>query len=70
MQIRVVSTHLRDVVVLEPEVFDVLVALSQDSCDAFLRMLRPGGTLVYEEELVRLARSRETARPAAKGHPG
>ncbi len=46
---------------IEPDEFDVLVLLSQDSCDAFLGSLRPGGTLVYEEELVKL--------PAhAKGH--
>jgi 2-oxoglutarate ferredoxin oxidoreductase subunit gamma len=39
---------------IEPEVFDVLVLLSQDSCNAFLSMLRPGGTLIYEEDLVKL----------------
>jgi 2-oxoglutarate ferredoxin oxidoreductase subunit gamma len=39
---------------LEPEEFDVLVLLSQDSCDAFLHQLRPGGTLIYDADLVRL----------------
>jgi len=39
---------------IEPEEFDVLVALSQDSCAAFLRQLRPGGTLIYEEDLVKI----------------
>ncbi len=37
---------------IEPERFDVLVVLSQDSCDAFLSHLAPGGTLIYEAELV------------------
>jgi 2-oxoglutarate ferredoxin oxidoreductase subunit gamma len=39
---------------VEPERFDVLVALSQDSCDAFLDQLRPGGTLIVEQDLVSL----------------
>jgi 2-oxoglutarate ferredoxin oxidoreductase subunit gamma len=39
---------------IEPEEFDVLVVLSQDSVEAFLPVLRPGGLLVYEEDLVRL----------------
>jgi 2-oxoglutarate ferredoxin oxidoreductase subunit gamma len=39
---------------IEPEVFDVLVVLSQDSCNAFLGHLRPGGTLIVEQDLVKL----------------
>lgn len=39
---------------IEPERFDVLVALSQDACDAFLPLLEPErGLLVIEEDLVR-----------------
>jgi 2-oxoglutarate ferredoxin oxidoreductase subunit gamma len=38
---------------IEPEVFDVLVVLSQDSCDAFLGAVSPGGIVIYEQELVR-----------------
>jgi 2-oxoglutarate ferredoxin oxidoreductase subunit gamma len=37
---------------IEPDEFDVLVVLSQDSCDAYLDLLRPGGILVHEQELV------------------
>jgi 2-oxoglutarate ferredoxin oxidoreductase subunit gamma len=37
---------------IEPDEFDVLVVLSQDSCDAYLGLLRPGGILVHEQELV------------------
>lgn len=39
---------------IEPEMFDILVVLSQDSCKAFLPNLRPGGIVVFEEELVQL----------------
>ena len=39
---------------LEPDRFDVLVVLSQDSCNAFLGHLADGGTLIYEQDLVKL----------------
>lgn len=39
---------------VEPDRFDVLVLLSQDSCNAFLDELKPGGTLVVEQDLVQL----------------
>ena len=39
---------------IEPEHFDVLVVLSQDSCNAFLDHVAPGGTLIYEQDLVEL----------------
>ena len=39
---------------VEPDRFDVLVVLSQDSCDAFWGDLRPGGTLIAEQDLVTL----------------
>jgi 2-oxoglutarate ferredoxin oxidoreductase subunit gamma len=39
---------------LEPDRFDVLVLLSQDSCNAFLGHLAPGGALIYEQDLVKL----------------
>ena len=39
---------------LEPDRFDVLVVLSQDSSNAFLGHLAPGGTLIYEQDLVKL----------------
>ena len=39
---------------IEPDLFDVLVLLSQDSCSAFLRQLREGGTLIYDQDLVPL----------------
>jgi 2-oxoglutarate ferredoxin oxidoreductase subunit beta len=39
---------------IEPDQFDVLVTLSQDSCRAFLGQLRPAGTLIYEQDLVQL----------------
>jgi len=37
---------------IEPDEFDVMVVLNQDSCDAFCGLLRPSGLLVYEQELV------------------
>lgn len=39
---------------VEPERFDVLVVLSQDSCNAFVEQLRAGGTLIFEQDMVRL----------------
>lgn len=39
---------------IEPDRFDILMVLSQDSCDAFLHELKPGGILIVEEDLVRL----------------
>jgi 2-oxoglutarate/2-oxoacid ferredoxin oxidoreductase subunit beta len=39
---------------IEPDEFDVLVVLSQDSCRAFASTLRPSGTLIYEQDLVQL----------------
>jgi 2-oxoglutarate ferredoxin oxidoreductase subunit gamma len=39
---------------LEPDRFDVLVVLSQDSCGAFLPLLRPDGLLIHEQQLVSL----------------
>lgn len=37
---------------IEPEQVDVLVAMSQDSFNAYLSMLKPGGLLITEAELV------------------
>ncbi len=37
---------------IEPEQVDVLVALSQDSFNAYRSMLKPGGLLITEAELV------------------
>ncbi len=39
---------------IEPDSFDVLTILSQDSCAAFLHDLKPGGILIVEEDLVRM----------------
>ncbi len=39
---------------IEPDAFDVLVLLSQDSCGAFLHQLRAGGVLIYDRDLVKL----------------
>ena len=39
---------------IEPDRFDILMVLNQDSCDAFLHHLAPGGILIIEEDLVRL----------------
>ena len=39
---------------IEPDRFDILMVLSQDSCDAFLYDLKPGGILIVEEDLVQL----------------
>jgi 2-oxoglutarate ferredoxin oxidoreductase subunit gamma len=41
---------------VEPERFDVLVVLSQDSCDAFHHQLCPDGELICEADLVTLPR--------------
>ena len=42
-----------DIYEIEPEAFDVVVALSQDACDAFAPLLcQSGGLLVIEEDLV------------------
>jgi 2-oxoglutarate ferredoxin oxidoreductase subunit gamma len=46
---------------VEPERFDVLVLLSQDSCDAYLDQLRSGGTLIVEDDLVRLPEGHSSA---------
>jgi len=37
---------------IEPERVDVLLALSQDSANAYLGMLKPDGLLIIEDELV------------------
>ncbi len=39
---------------LEPDRFDVLVALSQQAADKFLSLLKEGGTLIYDKDLVLL----------------
>jgi len=39
---------------IEPDRFDILMILSQDSCDAFLHDIKPGGILIVEEDLVQL----------------
>jgi 2-oxoglutarate ferredoxin oxidoreductase subunit gamma len=44
---------------IEPERVDVLAALSQDSADAYLKMLKPGGLLITEAELVDLPADHE-----------
>ena len=41
-----------DVHEVHPEEFDVLVAFSQEACDTYLELLAPGGTMVYESDLV------------------
>ena len=50
-----------DINEVNPEQFDVLVAFCQEACDVHLQLLRPGGTLVYESDLV--------TPPAELGHP-
>jgi 2-oxoglutarate ferredoxin oxidoreductase subunit gamma len=52
---------------IEPDAFDVLVLLSQDSCAAFLPLLREGGTLIYDADLVKLPEGRQG--PRAHGIP-
>lgn len=42
-----------EILEVEPDRFDVLIVLNQDSCDAFVDGLRPGGLLIYDEDLVR-----------------
>jgi 2-oxoglutarate ferredoxin oxidoreductase subunit gamma len=49
-----VCVSSQEIYEIEPDRFDVLVALSQDSCNAFLSSLRPGGLLIFEEDLVSL----------------
>lgn len=39
---------------IEPEYMDALAVLSQDSANAYLPMLKPGGLLITEQELVDL----------------
>jgi 2-oxoglutarate ferredoxin oxidoreductase subunit gamma len=39
---------------IEPDRFDILMILSQDSCDAFLHDVKSGGILIVEEDLVQL----------------
>jgi len=39
---------------LEPDRFDVLVIMSQDSCNAFCDHLHPDGKLIFEQDLVTL----------------
>jgi len=39
---------------IEPDRFDVMVILSQDSCNAFLREVKEDGVVLFEEELVKL----------------
>lgn len=39
---------------LEPHEFDVLVALSQQACDKFLGLLKPGALLIVDDDLVKL----------------
>jgi len=51
---------------IEPDAFDVLVVLSQDSCRAFLPSLRAGGVLIFEQDLVKLPPELE---PTAFGLP-
>ncbi|MGQ9582503.1 MAG: thiamine pyrophosphate-dependent enzyme [Thermoplasmatota archaeon] len=41
---------------IEPEELDVLVAMSQPARDRFIGMLRPGGTLLYDADLVGVER--------------
>ncbi|MEM2870462.1 MAG: 2-oxoacid:acceptor oxidoreductase family protein [Thermoplasmata archaeon] len=38
---------------IEPEEIDVLVAMSQPAHDRFIALLRPGGTLLFESDLVK-----------------
>ncbi len=41
-----------DIYELEPEQQDVLVAMSQPAYDRFVSLLRSGGTLIYDKDLV------------------
>lgn len=49
-----VAVSEEQILEIEPDEFDVLLLLSQDSANAFISMLRPGGTLIYEQDLVTL----------------
>jgi 2-oxoglutarate ferredoxin oxidoreductase subunit gamma len=54
---------------IEPDAFDVLVLLSQDSCRAFSSHVRPGGVIIFEEDLVQLPaelQARRFALPATR----
>jgi len=44
---------------VEPDRFDVLVVLSQDSCNAFIDQVRPDGMLIAEQDLVQLPEGHE-----------
>jgi len=54
---------------IEPDAFDVLVLLSQDSCRAFAGHVRPGGVIIFEEDLVKLPSEVQGKRFALSGHP-
>jgi 2-oxoglutarate ferredoxin oxidoreductase subunit gamma len=43
-----------DIYELEPHEFDVLIALSQQACDKFLPLLKKGGLLITDKDLVQL----------------
>ncbi len=49
-----VTVGTSEIYEIEPDRFDVMVLLSQDSCDAFLGEVKPSGVVIYEEELVTL----------------
>ena len=54
-----VTVSTAEIMEIEPDAFDVMVLLSQDSADAFLPELKPGGVCIYEEDLVSLPASFE-----------
>lgn len=47
-----VSVSTGEIYEIEPDRFDVLIALNQNSCDAYLGQLKPDGILVFEQDLV------------------
>jgi len=49
-----VAVSTSEILEIEPDAFDVMVVLSQDSADAFLAELKPGGVCIYEQDLVQL----------------
>ena len=49
-----VSVSDGEILEIEPDAFDVMVVLSQDSANAFLPELKPGGVCIYERDLVEL----------------
>ena len=55
-----VSVSTGEILEIEPDAFDVMVVLSQDSADAFLPELKPGGVCIYEKDLVKLSASFES----------